>query len=113
MHVSLIDRIPFLRILIGLVISCFVAAGLVLLAGQLPCPAGPCQNEKFSMGYVGDVGALGLLLSAAALVATIALWVCVAVISSVNRKGAEPQGLLKLDDRENNARHWPTKFSTN
>jgi len=39
MRVALIDRIPLLRILIRLVISCFVAAGLVLLPGQLPCPA--------------------------------------------------------------------------
>jgi hypothetical protein len=54
------------------------------------------------MGYVGNVGVLGLLLSATALVATIALWVCLAVISRVNRKDAEPQGLFKLDDSKNN-----------
>jgi hypothetical protein len=65
-------------------------------------PCGSCQNAKFSMGYVGNVGVLGLLLSATALVATIALWVCLAVISRVNRKDAEPQGLFKLDDSKNN-----------
>ena len=102
MHVALVDRIPFLRIVIGLVIACFVAAGLILLADRLPCPAGPCQNEKFSMGYVGDVGALGLLLSATALVATTALWVCLAAISSVNRKDAEPQELFRPSGSKNN-----------
>jgi hypothetical protein len=46
MRVALIDRIPLLRILRRLVISCFVAAGLVLLAGQLPCPAGPVKTRN-------------------------------------------------------------------
>jgi hypothetical protein len=101
MRVLLVDRIPFLRILIGLIVSAFVAAGLVFLAEQLPCPAGPCQNEKFSVGYVGGVGVLALLLSVAAFVLTVAVWVSLAVVAIVSHKDQEPQRLFEVNGDEN------------
>ena len=101
MNLLLKDRIPFPKILMVLAISFVIAAGLVLLAGQLPCPVGPCPYEKFSVGYLGDLGILVLLLSATCFVVTFAMWVGLAVVASFSRSDAGPQRLFDVKANKN------------
>jgi hypothetical protein len=97
MDISPGDRIPFAKILIAFAIAFVAAAGLLWLATTLPSPLGPDPYEKFSLGVLGGIAAVVVLLSGAGFALTIAARVGVEVISSFSRKEAEPQRLFHRD----------------
>jgi hypothetical protein len=100
MRKRLIDRIPFAKIVIGLVIAFFVSLGLCGLTLVLSSGA---YNGFATFGIVELVA---MALSAACLILTLIVWVTLAAVGSFGEKVSQPQRLFeegddtKLDKRE-------------
>ena len=98
MSKPLLDGIPFAKIITVLAIAFGIGLGLcgldAALLGGLRSPA----NEFGPNTIVGGIGAFAMLLSAAALVVTIFIWVVTVVVGSFSHKNSEPQRLLDEKD---------------
>jgi protein-S-isoprenylcysteine O-methyltransferase Ste14 len=98
MSKSLINRIPFAKILVVLAVVFVLSLGTCGLTASLSSNSGSQEN-----GYVVMMiaGLAGTLLSGFGLLITTIVWVIAAATGSFSRKDSEPQRLLdEKDDKD-------------
>ncbi len=83
MSERLVDRIPFVKIIVVLVCAFGIAMGLC----GLTAVAAMSRNNALSsvLGPLGVIELIVMLLSAAGLVLTVVVWVVLSIVDSVKR----------------------------
>jgi hypothetical protein len=93
---------PFSKIVVLLAVSLFIGMGLCGLDATLLERYRNLHNEFGPNTFVGSIGAIAILLSAAGLVITTIAWVVTAAVDGFNHRGSGPQKLL---DEEDDTKH--------
>jgi hypothetical protein len=105
MSKPLVDRIPFAKILIGLTIAFGLSLGLcgvsLALSWRGKVPAGMDQLVDRAAG----AEILGMVLSAVGIAVMAAVWVVMTVVTSLTRRGAEPEA--PIDEKDDAGRKDP------
>ncbi len=93
MRERLVDRIPFAKIVIGLAVVFFVSLGLCGLTFAFVSRGG-----SGAFANLGIAELLGMVLSAAALILTVFVWVILIAVGSFGDKVSQPQKLFEDAD---------------
>lgn len=91
MQQPLVDRIPFAKIVIGLVLVMLLSLGLCGLTLVISSSASPQINKMVDL--LGPVVAVGLLGSLAGLLVTCVAWGILAAVAGTASKVSQPEKL--------------------
>jgi hypothetical protein len=89
MSKSLVERIPFAKIVIGMTLGLLVGVGICGLDYALAANGIGKSTEEFGVGPLDNVSLVVMLLSAAGLVLSLVAWLLVAMIGATDRPNDE------------------------
>ncbi len=96
------DGFPFSKVVVFFACMFGISLGLCGLSAILP-QWGSNPREEFSVGAIGVISGIGIVISAFGLTLTTIAWVISSIVGGFGRKYSGPQRLFDNSDDKNNS----------